>query len=81
VRADDAEGGVGTLVEFGEAGVVVPDFFQVVREECFSCTHDRGYAAMAVEGATVVERVASVQQPSVTGINGNGCVAAGVTGK
>ena len=56
-------------------------FFQVVREECFSCPHDRGYAGTAVEGATVVERVASVQQPPVTGVNGDGCVAAGVTGK
>ena len=55
--------------------------FQVVGEERFSGTHDGRYAGMAVEGATVVERVARVQQPPAAGIHGDGGVAAGVTGK
>jgi len=80
VGAKDDERGVGTLVEFGETGVVVPNFLQVVRDECFSCAQDGGHAAMA-ERAVVVEGVTGVQQPSVAGVDGDGCVPAGVAGK
>jgi hypothetical protein len=44
--ADDDEGGVGTPVEFGEAGVVVPDFLQVVCDERFSRAQDGGHAVV-----------------------------------
>jgi hypothetical protein len=81
VGANDDEGGVGTPVEFGESGVIVPDFFHVVSEQYLSCAQDGGHAAMAIEGAAVVEGVADVQKPSVASINGYGCVPAGVTWK
>jgi len=68
-------------VKFGKAAVIIPDFFRVVSDECFSGAQDGGHAAMAVEGAVVVEGVARVQQPSAAGINGDRCVPASVTGK
>ncbi len=76
--ADDEQVGVCAPVEFCKAGVVVPQHFSI---ECDKGLHRREGTrdtGATVDGAVVEKRIATVEHPSVAGIDGYACVPAGV---
>src|SRR5436309_107512 len=75
VCADDQQVRVLTLIQLGEASMIVQHCFSIERQEGL---HHRQPSRnrRPVERAVVIERIAGVQHPAVAGIDGDAGVAA-----
>ena len=73
--------GSARQVELCEAGVVVSHHFSIECDKGFHGRQGTRDVGVTVEGAVVEERIAAVQDPSVAGVDGHACVAAGVAGQ
>ena len=80
MRADDEQVWFLPSSEFGDALVVGVNLSAVEGENFFLCAQDEGHLGLTVDGAGVIEGVAAVQYPAVAGVDGDGGVAAGVSG-
>lgn len=67
-------------MEFDDSGLVVAQLVAVIRQQLFLGPHHEGHPEPAIEGAAMIEGVAAVQNPAVTGIDSYRGVPAGVTG-
>lgn len=78
MRAQDEEVGFLPLVQFGKALVVGLYLLAIEGKQGFLGAQDEWDVGLPVDRAGVVERVAAVKDPAVSGIHGDGGVASGV---